>query len=75
MLNIGAVSGSIPFTGVPLPFVSYGGSSLVITLAGVGLLLNISKYVNSPVAEPAPTRGAKILRLEPGRGLSSEVSR
>src|SRR5438105_13663541 len=56
MLNIGAVSGSIPFTGVPLPFISYGGSSLVITLAGVGLLLNISKYANSPVAEAPPAR-------------------
>ncbi|HYP20059.1 MAG TPA: putative lipid II flippase FtsW, partial [Chloroflexia bacterium] len=42
MLNIGAVSGAIPFTGVPLPFISYGGSSLVITLASVGVLLNIS---------------------------------
>ena len=59
MLNIGAVSGSIPFTGVPLPFVSYGGSSLVITLAGVGLLLNISKYATTPVAESAPS-GARI---------------
>jgi cell division protein FtsW len=75
MLNIGAVSGSIPFTGVPLPFVSYGGSSLVITLAGVGLLLNISKYANSPVAEPAPTKGAKILRLETRRSITPEVSR
>src|SRR5437764_6334511 len=62
MLNIGAVSGSIPFTGVPLPFVSYGGSSLVITLACVGLLLNISKYANSPVAEPSPAR-PRPLRL------------
>jgi cell division protein FtsW len=76
MLNIGAVSGSIPFTGVPLPFISYGGSSLVITLAGVGLLLNISKYANVPVTEQTPPpRGARILRLEQGRGLSAEVSR
>lgn len=71
MLNIGAVCGSIPFTGVPLPFVSYGGSSLVITLAGVGLLLNISKYASAPVpAEPrSPSPGAaRILRLEPQQG-------
>jgi cell division protein FtsW len=62
MLNIGAVSGAVPFTGVPLPFVSYGGSSLVITLAGVGMLLNISKYAQSPVAEPPPATGAKAAR-------------
>ena len=74
MLNIGAVTGSVPFTGVPLPFISYGGSSLVITLAAVGLLLNISKYANAPVTEPAPSRGGKILRLEPRKGLPSEVS-
>jgi cell division protein FtsW len=64
MINIGAVSGSIPFTGVPLPFVSYGGTSLVICLAAVGLLLNISKYANSPVAEPPPA-GVRVLRLAP----------
>jgi cell division protein FtsW len=65
MLNIGAVTGAIPFTGVPLPFVSYGGSSLIITMAAIGLLLNISKYSNSPVSEaPAPTR-SRVLKLDP----------
>lgn len=43
-LNIGSVLALIPFTGVPLPFVSFGGSSLVTTLAAVGILLNISRY-------------------------------
>lgn len=44
LLNIGVVSGVLPITGVPLPLVSYGGSSLVPTLAGLGILLNISRY-------------------------------
>lgn len=43
ILNIGVVSGSLPVTGITLPLLSYGGSSLVITLAGVGVLLNISR--------------------------------
>lgn len=64
MLNIGAVSGAIPFTGVPLPFISYGGSSLVITLAGVGLLLNISKYANVAATETARS-GSRVLRMAP----------
>ncbi len=63
MLNIGAVSGAIPFTGVPLPFISYGGSSLVITLAGVGLLLNISKHANVS-ADPVRS-GARALHVSP----------
>jgi cell division protein FtsW len=70
MLNIGAVSGAIPFTGVPLPFISYGGSSLVITLAGVGLLLNISKYSNSPVPETPPA-SQRTARVEPRSRVSS----
>jgi cell division protein FtsW len=41
-VNLAAVLGIAPLTGIPLPFVSYGGSSLVVLLAGVGILLNIA---------------------------------
>jgi len=44
-LNIGVVSGVLPVTGVTLPFISFGSSSLVVSLAGVGVLLNISKRI------------------------------
>lgn len=43
-LNIGAMLGIFPLTGVPLPFVSHGGSALFISLAAVGIVLNISKH-------------------------------
>jgi len=43
LINLGAMLSLLPLTGVPLPFVSYGGSSLVILLAAVGILVNISK--------------------------------
>ncbi len=43
-LNIAANVGLIPLTGIPLPFISYGGSSMVVMLTGVGILLNVSKY-------------------------------
>ncbi len=42
-LNIGALSGVLPLTGVPLPFMSYGGSALIMSLAALGVLLNISR--------------------------------
>jgi cell division protein FtsW len=48
-INIGGVEGALPETGVPLPFISSGGSSLVVALVAVGLLYNIAS---------APTRGA-----------------
>jgi cell division protein FtsW len=44
LLNISVVLAIVPNKGIPLPFISYGGSSLVPTLAGVGILLNISQY-------------------------------
>lgn len=44
LLNIAVVTASVPITGIPLPFISYGGSSLVFAMMGVGILLNISRY-------------------------------
>src|SRR3990167_997788 len=43
-INIAAMVNLLPFTGIPLPFISFGGTSLIISLFGVGILLNISKY-------------------------------
>jgi cell division protein FtsW len=43
LINVGAVVGVLPITGVPLPFVSAGGSSLVVTMAAVGVLLNVAR--------------------------------
>lgn len=42
-VNIGAIIGIVPLTGIPLPFISYGGSAIIFELIAVGLLLNISK--------------------------------
>src|SRR5204863_10108790 len=44
LLNMSVVLALLPTKGIPLPFISYGGSSLVPTLTGVGILLNISQY-------------------------------
>lgn len=43
LINIAVITAVIPFTGIPLPFLSYGGSSLLISVIGVGILLNISR--------------------------------
>jgi cell division protein FtsW len=47
LVNIGAVVGVLPITGVPLPFVSFGGTSLVAVMGAVGILLNIGKQAGS----------------------------
>jgi cell division protein FtsW len=56
LVNLGAVTGLLPITGVPLPFLSYGGSSLVVSLAAVGILVNIA---NAPAREGARTKRSK----------------
>lgn len=48
IVNLSAMVALLPLTGVPLPLLSYGGSSLVITLAGMGILLNISRQGVAP---------------------------
>ncbi|MDX8044895.1 FtsW/RodA/SpoVE family cell cycle protein [Gracilibacillus sp. S3-1-1] len=46
VINLGAISGLLPITGVPLPFISNGGSSLIVLLFSIGILQNIARHVN-----------------------------
>ena len=46
LVNLGVVTGSLPTKGLPLPFISFGGSALLITLLSTGVLLNISQHAN-----------------------------
>jgi len=45
LINIAVVTGSMPVTGVPLPFISYGGTALIMNMTAVGILLNISRQI------------------------------
>ena len=47
LINLLGVSGIIPFTGVPLPFISSGGTSLIVLLSAIGIVLNVSRQVNN----------------------------
>jgi cell division protein FtsW len=47
IINIGVVTASFPITGIPLPFISFGGTSLLFTMAAVGILLNISRFTTT----------------------------
>ncbi|MDA8184673.1 MAG: putative lipid II flippase FtsW [Actinomycetota bacterium] len=65
VINVGAVIGLMPVTGIPLPFVSYGGSAMVVDMAGAGLLVRIARnglHRTAPArtapARTAPTRTA-----------------
>lgn len=49
LFNLGAVFGLLPITGIPLPFVSYGGSSLLFMLTTAGILVNLSSHVKRGV--------------------------
>ena len=74
VINLFAVMGLAPLTGVPLPFVSYGNSSLLVMLAAVGLLLNIAG--GRAAVSAKPTRGnARLRAVEGGRGRSNANGR
>ena len=62
--NVGAVTGLLPLTGIPLPFISQGGSSIISNLIGVGLVLSIYNY-SSKKKEPEegpPIRKKVVLK-------------
>jgi cell division protein FtsW len=75
-INLFAVMGLGPLTGVPLPFVSYGNSSLMTTLFAVGLILNVARGGSAKAARAATgSRAGKLRVVEGGRTPSRERSR
>jgi cell division protein FtsW len=68
LFNISVVVSIVPTKGIPLPFISYGGSSITITLFAVGILLNLSQYSGfSPVKETGEEMPKRKLRATRGR--------
>jgi cell division protein FtsW len=66
LINIAVVTTLIPFTGLTLPFMSYGGTSLMMSMVAVGVLLNISKHtVDRPAVEPTDAEPTPRRKLEP----------
>lgn len=63
-INFGSMLQFVPLVGVPLPFVSYGGTNLLISLAAIGLLLNVSRYVDM---EPVVALGKQKNNRKHGR--------
>jgi cell division protein FtsW len=73
LINVGAVVGVLPVTGIPLPFISFGGSSLVITMAAAGILINIARQGEARGSGPTllVARGARQAGSASGRGKGS----
>lgn len=63
LVNIGGVARLMPLTGIPLPLISYGGTSLIATMAALGVLLSVTRYTRT---ESAPSEAPA--RPQPGRG-------
>ena len=64
LINVGGITRAIPMTGIPMPFLSYGGSALASLLAAIGILLSISKRATGP-PKARPRRG--VVDLEGAR--------
>jgi cell division protein FtsW len=67
LINILGITRTIPLTGVPLPFLSYGGSALVSLMAGIGILLSVSRYSSAAPYAERQQRPAHSTRREPRR--------
>jgi len=78
-INMAAAIGVAPLTGIPLPFVSYGGSSLVVLLAATGILLNIAVDERAPQRSKVSDRGRRNSRsrapVARGRGSAPRTRR
>jgi cell division protein FtsW len=68
LINIGVVTSALPNKGLPLPFISYGGSNLVLMLTSVGVLLSIARHAREPEpveATVAQAKGSRVSRSRP----------
>lgn len=72
MINLFAVMGLAPLTGVPLPFISYGNSALLSSLFAVGLILNVARGGTASVAKGRGGRSAKLRVVDGGRSPARE---
>ncbi|MBP2627443.1 MAG: cell cycle protein [Firmicutes bacterium] len=75
IINIGMVSGLFPVVGVPLPFISFGGTALIINLTAIGILLNVGRQAIDYVPEEAPSgpensRNTRLKQARQARTLS-----
>lgn len=63
LVNSGVVIHILPTTGIPLPFISYGGSALIMNLIGVGVLLNISQLAHGKASARSPMKMVPVARV------------
>ena len=81
LINIAVITAVIPFTGIPLPFISYGGTSLLFSIIGAGILLNISrdahlsKRLQPPKMATETPRETTDMRRRNGRAYISRAQR
>ena len=68
IINLGAISGILPITGVPLPFLSYGGSSLFVLMLSMGILNNIARSVNIEEEKPKEIKAEPVNQFRYRRG-------
>lgn len=75
IINIAMVSGVLPVVGVPLPFISFGGTSLIVNLAAIGILLNVGRQADTTASEQSvvesdPSRNTRLKLARQARTLS-----